>query len=96
MSKYMLLHYGFEKPTEEIMGKWKAWFESVADITVENAGFMGGREITRDGTAELPWGADSITGYTIIEAESLDEAERIASENPFIKGIRIYEIRSHG
>jgi len=96
MSKYMMLHVGFEKPTPEIMEAWGKWFESVADRSVEHGGFMGGREITRDGTNELPWGADSITGYSIINAESMDEAVQIASGNPFISSIRIYEVREHG
>ncbi len=39
-------------------------------------------------------GMESITGYTIIEAESLDEAEKIAKDNPYIASIRVYEIRS--
>jgi len=96
MSKYMMLHVGFEKPTPEIMEAWGKWFESVADRSVEHGGFMGGREITRDGTNELPWGADSITGYSIINAESMDEAVEVASGNPFIASIRIYEVREHG
>ena len=95
MKKFMLLHYGFEQPTPEIMEAWKKWFADVADSTVENGGFMGGREITREGTDELPWGADSITGYSILQAENLDEAEKLASGNPFIASIRIYEIREH-
>jgi len=41
----------------------------------------------------LPWTMDSITGYNIIEAESLDEAEKLAQQNPFIASIRIYELR---
>ncbi len=40
-------------------------------------------------------GMDSITGYSIINAESLDEAESIARENPFIASIRVYEIVEH-
>ncbi len=36
MTRYMLLHFGFEKPTPEIMEAWKTWFGSVADRTVEN------------------------------------------------------------
>ena len=93
VNRYLLLHIGFEKPTPEIMGAWKEWFDSVADRTVENLGFAGGREITRDGTTDLPWGADSMTGCSIIQAESLDEAEKIAADNPFISAIRVYEIR---
>ena len=42
MKKFMLLHFGFEKPTPEIMAAWNKWFESVADKTVEKGGFHGG------------------------------------------------------
>ena len=93
MKKFLLLHYGFEKPTPEIMGAWEKWFESIADISVAQGGFAGGREISNTGTEDLPWGMDSITGYNIIEAENLDEAEKIAKGNPFIASSRVYELR---
>jgi hypothetical protein len=35
---------------------------------------------------------DSITGYTVINADSLDDAEKIAQGNPFIASIRVYEL----
>lgn len=96
MKRFMLLHYGFEKPTPEIMEAWKQWFGSVADKTVDQGGFHGGaREISNDGSKDLPMGMDSITGYSIINAESLGEAERIAQGNPFIASIRVYEISDH-
>jgi len=96
MNKYMMLHIGFEQPTPEVMEAWGKWFESVADSSVEHGGFMGGKEITKDGTNDLSWSMDSITGYSIINAESLDEAVEIASGNPFIASIRVYEVREHG
>ena len=37
-------------------------------------------------------GMESITGYSIIRAESLEDAERIAQGNPFVASIRVYEI----
>ena len=95
MKRFMLLHIGFEKPTPEIMAGWKRWFDAVADKTVENLGFAGGREISQDGSVELAWDADAITGCSIINAESMDEAEKIAADNPFISSIRVYEIREH-
>ena len=95
MNRYLLLHIGFEKPTPDIMAAWNQWFESVADRTVENLGFAGGREVTREGTEDLPWDAAAMTGCSIIEAESLDEATEIAAGNPFIAAIRVYEIREH-
>ena len=93
MKRFMLLHFGFEKPTREIMEAWGKWFASVADKTEDQGGFHGGaREISHDGSKDLPMSADSITGYSIIKATSLEEAEEIASTNPFIASIRVYEI----
>ncbi len=62
-------------------------------ITVENVGFGGGREISKSGTKDLSWDMESITGYSVIEAESLDAAEKLAKSNPYISSIRIYEVR---
>ena len=93
MKKYMFLHFGFEKPTPEIMDAWKAWFALIADHQVDQGGFAGGREISKSGTRDLPWDMESITSYNIIEAESLDAAEKIAQSNPFIASIRVYELR---
>ena len=92
MKRFMLLHFGFEKPTSEIMAAWGKWFESVADKTVDQGGFRAAREISHSGTKDLPMGMESITGYSIIDAESLDDAEKIAQDNPFIASIRVYEI----
>ena len=95
MKKFILLHVGFKQSTPEIMGEWKKWFESIADITIENSGFCSaGREVSKEGTQELPMGLEAMTGYTILNAESMDEAEKIAARNPFISSIRIYEIRT--
>ena len=94
MKKFMLLHFGFEKPTPEIMAAWKTWFGSIADKQIEHGGFSGGREISKSGTRDLPWNIESITSYNIIEAESLDAAVEIARSNPFIASIRVYELRS--
>ena len=95
MKRFMLMHFGFEKPTPEIMAAWGSWFEPIADKTVENGGFHGGaREISEDGARDLPMTMESITGYSIINAESIDEAEKIAQDNPFVASIRVYEIMS--
>ncbi len=94
MKKFMYLHFGFEEPTPEIMESWMAWFESISDKQVDQGGFSNGREISKSGTRDLPWDTESITGYNIIEAESLEAAEKLAQSNPFIASIRIYELRS--
>ena len=93
MKKFALLHVGFEPPTPDIMEQWKGWFASIADKQVDQAGFMAGREISKDGTRDLPMDRDALTGFNIIEAENMEEAEALASGNPFISSIRIYELR---
>ena len=96
MKKYMFLHYGFEKPTPEIMDAWGKWFESIAGKMVDQGGFHGGaREISDAGPKDLPMGMESITGYNIINAENLEEAEQLAQSNPYIASIRVYEIMSN-
>ncbi len=92
MKNFLLLHYGFERPTPEAMGAWNKWFESIADKQVDRGHLHGGREISHSGTKDLPFAKDSITGYTVIEAEDLDEAANIAKECPIVASTRVYEI----
>ena len=95
MKKFVLLHYGFEKPTPEIMAAWGKWFESIKDRIIDMGGhFSGGREISKAGTKDLPLRLESITGFTIVSADSIDDAERIAQSNPYISSIRVYEVMS--
>ena len=58
-------------------------------------GLRGTREVSRNGTKDLAMGMETITGYSIITAESLEEAEKIAAENPFIASIQVSEIMEH-
>lgn len=95
MKKFVFMSVGFETPTPEIQKAWADWFASVGDKIVDSGSPLGaGREVTKTGTKELPVGLDSITGYTIINAESLDEAEKIAKTCPIITSMRVYEARS--
>jgi len=92
MTKFVFLTYGFEKPTPEIMAAWGKWFESIKDNIVEQGHFPKGREISDEGTKELPLAADSITGFLIVNAENLDAATKMAEGNPYIASIRVYEV----
>ncbi len=94
MKKFVFLTYGFEKPTPEIMAAWGKWFESIKDNIIDKAHLSGGREISDAGTKDLPLGLESITGFTIMNADSLDDAEKMAQSNPYITSIRVYEVMS--
>lgn len=95
MKKFVIFHYGFEMPTPEIMEAWSKWFESIGEKIVDPGSPLGnGREISRSGTKELSMGLDSLTGYTVINAESIEEAEKIAKGCPMITSVRVYEAMS--
>jgi hypothetical protein len=95
MKKFVIFHYGFEMPTPAIMDAWNKWFASIGDKIVDPGSPLGpGREISRSGTKDLPLGMESLTGYTVINADSMDEAEKIARGCPMITSVRIYEAMS--
>jgi len=94
LKKFVFLTYGFEKPTPEIMAAWGQWLESIKDNIVDMGHLSGGREISKAGTRNLPLGLDSITGFMIVSADSLDDAEKMAHSNPYISSIRVYELMS--
>ena len=93
MGQYLILHRGFEPPKLEEMAAWNKWFDSIADRLVERKGLADGREITHSGVISLPFGKDSITGLTIIEAGNLDEAAKIAAACPIVAATSVYELR---
>ncbi len=87
---FVFLTYGFEKPTPEIMSAWSKWMESIKDNTASMGRLSGGREISKAGTKELPMGLESITGFMIVYAKSIDDAMKMAETNPYISSIRVY------
>ncbi|MCJ7717020.1 MAG: hypothetical protein MUO54_10955 [Anaerolineales bacterium] len=94
MKKFLLLTVGFDPPTPEDMALWNDWFASLKDVLVKHEGLHAGKEVTKDGVVDLPFGLEANTGYMIIEAESLDEAVGIAKRGPIVTSTRVYEIRS--
>ncbi len=95
MKKFVLLAYGYEPPTPEIMDAWNNWFEVIGDKLVDGGNPFGpGKEITHNGTKDLPHDLTAITGYLIINAESMDEALKIARGCPIITSVRVYEAMS--
>jgi YCII-related domain len=95
MKKFFLLHYGFVTPTKEIGAAWKKWFDTYGDKFVDSGTpFAAGIEIKGGETKHLAVDKEAITGYSIINAESMDEAEKIAQSCPSVTSIRVYEAKA--
>lgn len=95
MKKFIFLTIGFVPPTPEIMEAWGSWMASIKDNIVEMGHLSDGREISKEGTEDLPMGLDSITGFMIVSAASHADAMQMAEGNPYITSIRVYELMQH-
>ena len=95
MKKFMILHLGFEEPTPEVRKAWGDWFAEIGPLLVDSGNpFITGREVTKTGSSDLPRGPGAITGYCIVNAESMDDAEKLLENCPIIDSVRIYEAAS--
>lgn len=89
MDKFVLLYFGEPefKTAEEAkahQAAWMKWAQGLGDAIVE----MGnpakpGKMVSRKGISDAD-GADRFTGYTIIQAKSLDQAVKYSQSCPFV------------
>ena len=94
MKKFVLLYRGTrdQAPTEESTAAWTEWFTSLGDQVVDVGNPFGqGREVSASDTTEISPSADGVTGYTLINAQDIDEAEKIALSHPIVPSIQVFE-----
>jgi hypothetical protein len=92
VNKFVLLYYGFQEPTPEVAAAWQRWFAGLADHIVDSGNPLGqGVEITKTARRELSPDRGSATGYSIISAASMAEAERLLEGCPFVDSVRLHE-----
>ena len=94
MKKFVLLYTGTrdQAPTEESTAAWGEWFASLGDKVVDAGNPFGeGREVSAGNTADLAPSTSGVTGYTLINAQDIDEAEKIALSHPTVPTIQVFE-----
>ena len=92
MKKYVFLYQGYEEPGPDTMDTWMNWFKSIEGSIVDSGNPFGpGREVTADGARDLAVDRDAITGYTIVNADNIDDAEKLLKDCPSVGGVRVYE-----
>lgn len=98
MSDFVLLYEGGSMPeTEEaqkaVMDAWGAWYTSIGGAVKDPGNPMtAAKSIASDGA--ITDGGGTATGYTILTADSLDDAVAMAKDCPVLQGgssITIYE-----
>ncbi len=93
MSKFVFLYKGaWPEPTPEIGDAWTNWFAEIEESIVDSGNPLGpGREVTANGSNDLPLDPQSIAGYTIVNADNIGEAEKLLANCPIITSVVVYE-----
>jgi hypothetical protein len=92
MKKFLMLSYGYVEPTPEIVAAWMAWFAKVGDRIVDSGNPLGScREVTKDGSRDLTPAMGAAGGYSILSADSMEDAERLLEGCPIIDSVRLHE-----
>jgi hypothetical protein len=86
MTKYLLVYYGGPtepKLVEKSMAKWMKWFGDLGEAVVDGgAPTQPGKIVSSTGVKGV--GAKPVSGYTILQANSLDAAVSLAKGCPVI------------
>lgn len=84
MRKFILLAHGDMDPTPQFQQAHQAWWLSLHGHVVDSGNpLLNGRNVTGDGrVAEITKDADPVLGYSIIEAETLEDALTLLSGCP--------------
>ena len=90
MAKYLFVYHGGSHPeTKEaqakVMQAWGQWFGSMGKAVVDGGNPVGKSSTVRsNGMVAKDGGANPASGYSLIEAQSLDEALTMAKGCPIL------------
>ena len=99
MPKYVFAFRGGSVPeTEEesakVMAAWTAWFEELGSAIVEPGNPFGpSLTVNADGSTS-EGGTSGLSGYTVVNADSLEQAGKMAAASPIFNdggGLDVYE-----
>ena len=97
MATYLLLYHGGSQPANEdegraVMAAWTTWLESLGSAVADGGNPTGAaRSIAPDGTvADLT--APDVTGYSILEADTLESAVQMAKGCPHLSADGTVEV----
>jgi hypothetical protein len=97
MANYLLVYHGGGTPESKeeqakVMQAWTDWFSALGPAIVDGGNPASqSKSVTGDGSVS-DVGSDPVTGYSIIQADSLDQAIERAKGCPIFAGPRTARI----
>jgi len=99
--KYLLVYYGGGMPETpaaqaRVLKQWDKWFAKLGPAVVDGGNPFSGAvtKVKADGTVAKGAVGQRASGYSILEAPSLDKATKMAKACPIVKSggqISVYE-----
>ena len=91
MPKYVLAYHGGGMPESEeeqaaTMAAWGAWFETLGSAIVDGGNPISQtKTVASDGSVSDGGGANPLSGYSLINADSIDAAAALAGGCPVLE-----------
>ena len=98
MAKYLFVYHGGGAPTnpddiKKVMDAWGAWFGGMGAAVIDGGNPVGkSSTVKSDGSLASGGGANPASGYSLIEAASLEDAHKKALGCPILKAGGTIEI----
>ena len=98
MPKFVFAYHGGKMPeTEEegarVMAEWMAWFEQMGDAVVDGGNPVGpSSTVHSNGSVSCDGGSNPLSGYSLINADNIEQATEIARGCPILRAEGSVEI----
>ncbi len=90
MPDYIIAYHGGKEPESPEAGasqmeKWKAWIGDLGDAVVNPGTPLGKSKFVSSSGVSDDGGSEALTGFSIVEAKSMDAALDMAKNCPFLE-----------
>jgi hypothetical protein len=92
MATYLLAYHGGKMPENKdaaakVMAAWETWMKTLGSALVDGGNPVGkASTIDSSGKVSAGAGANPVSGYSLIKADNLDTAIRLAKGCPVLQG----------
>jgi len=93
MANYLFAYHGGggmaqdEAARNKLMAQWGQWFQDLGSALVDGGNpVMKAKTITSKGAVSDGGGQNPVSGYSVIKADSLDAAVKLARDCPVLAG----------
>ena len=90
MPNFMIAYYGGDQPNSKEegmaqMAKWKAWVDDLGDTIVNPGTPFPASKIVTSSSVEDDNDPNSMKGFAVIKADTIEAAVEIAKSDPFLE-----------